>query len=52
MQTNIRDIENEKHIQMSRCELNEFVARVADKVFNDDSDLSEKIIKLMDLISN
>ena len=52
MQTNIRDIENEKHLQMSRCELNEFVARVADKIFNDGDELSDKIGKLMEIISN
>ncbi len=52
MQTNVRDIENEKHLQMSRLELNEFVARVADKIFNDGDELSDKIGKLMEIISN
>ena len=46
MQTNIRDIENEKHLQMSRCEFIELLARVAEKIF-DNGELSEKIGNLM-----
>ena len=46
MQTNIKDIENEKHLQMSRSEFIELIARVADKIF-DDGELCDKIGNLV-----
>jgi|LauGreDrversion4_2_1035121.scaffolds.fasta_scaffold76923_1 hypothetical protein len=38
---------------MSRCEFNEFLARVADKIFNEEEkELSAKICKFMELLSS